>query len=500
MSAGAVRLGSLGEAAGTRHKRPGFAPLYRGGIVAALLILAGAAVAAGYGLWVAVLLAAAAGGVIVLERRLAGALVLVSAVPVLAGLDRGLPVPGFRLSEIVIVGIALIAVLAGRSAPWQRFDSIALLYVAGTLLLGGMDLLLRGAGFSLENVSKLIGPLEFFLLYRVVLATATTPAARSRLLKWMFLASIPVAVLALLQFVDAPGMRALANSIAGDTATSFQASHDYYRATALFGQGHLLGSFMMLVILLGTAMLLDSRPMPLGRQALIGVLVLDGFAIAASATLTPILGLVAGCFGLAYWYRRLGKAAISAALAALVVAFVFGSTVSARYDEQFGEPGIGSGTPSTLAFRWEVWTEQYLPTVKTHLISGFGPDLPPGAIWKATESWYITLLLRGGLPLLLIYAWLMWAMLQGAMRTNDDRRPITRTMVVLVAVLLILHTQNNYFIDAGFPQLWWALAGVVFALSHDPEVKGKPKIDRTPSLSKSPPNGISRPEKFRQAS
>jgi hypothetical protein len=401
--------------------------------------------------------------VIVVERPLAGALILMAGLPAVSGLNRGLPVPGFRLGELLIVGVAFIALATARSAGWRKFDSIALLYVMGTLVLGATDLLLRGAGFSLDSISKLIGPLEFFLLYRVVTATATTPDARTRLLRWMFLASIPIAGFALLQFAGVPGTRALASSIAGET-DSLQEFHHYYRATALFAQGHLLGSFMMLVILVGVAMLLDSRPLPLGRRVLVGVLILDALSMAATATLTPVLGVVAASFALAYWYRRVGRAAIVAAIAALVVAFAFGSTVSARYDDQFGASSSG-GTPSTLAFRWDVWTQQYIPTVKSHLVTGYGPDLPPGAVWKATESLYITLLLRGGVPLLLMFALLMWAMARSALRVDDDRRPVARTMVVLAAVLVILHTQNNYFIDSGFPQLWWALAGLILAAS-----------------------------------
>jgi O-antigen/teichoic acid export membrane protein len=434
----------------------------RATVVVVLLVLFGAAVARGYGFEAVAILVALVGAVLVIERPIVGALILVSAVPAFSGLNRGLPVPGLRLGELLVVAIFFLALISTRSAGWQRFDWIALLYVTGTLILGVTDLLLRGTSISLDDFSKLLGPLEFFLLYRVVLATATTPAARSRLLKWMFLASVPVAALALLQFVDAPGTRALASSVAGET-DSLQEYHSLYRATALFAQGHLLGSFMMLVILVGLALLLDFGPLPIGRRLLIGILVLDGFSTAATATLTPVLGVVAGSFALAYWYRRLGRVALTGAVTALVIAFAFGSTVSARYDEQFGQSGANGGTPSTLAFRWDVWTQQYLPTVRTHLVTGYGPDLPPGAVWKATESLYITLLLRGGLPLLLIYAWLMWSVARSAWRIDDDRRPIARTMVVLTGILVILHTQNNYFIDSGFPQLWWALAGMILA-------------------------------------
>lgn len=466
-------------------------PVLRVAAIVVLLALFGAAVARGYSFHAAAVLVALVGVVLIIERPLVGGLIMVSAVPALSGLNRGLPVPGLRLGELLVVAIFFLALISTRSAGWRRFDFVALLYVVGTLVLGTTDLALRGVGFSLDDVSKLLGPVEFFLLYRVVLATATTSAARTRLLKWMFLASVPVAALALLQFVDAPGARALARSVAGET-DSIQEFHTLYRATALFAQGHLLGSFMMLMILTGFALLLDFRPLPLGRRLLVAILVIDGFSMATTATLTPVLGLVAGSFALAYWYKRVGRAAITAAVAALVIAFTFGSTVSARYDEQFGQSSVNGRTPSTLAFRWNIWTHQYFPTVRTHLATGYGPDLPPGAVWQATESLYVTLLLRGGLPLLVIYLWLMWTMARSAWRLDDDRRPVARTMVVLTGILLVLHTQNNYFIDSGFPQLWWALAGMILAGSKLPAAErvGRATASQRPGLPRrSAPRG-----------
>jgi hypothetical protein len=79
------------------------------------------------------------------------------------------------------------------------------------------------------------------------------------------------------------------------------------------------------------------------------------------------------------------------------------------------------------------------------------------------ESLYISLLLRGGLPLLLLYGGLMWLMGRQAFYSHGDRRPLGRAMVVIILALIFMHTQENDFLNAGFPQVWWGLACVLFA-------------------------------------
>ena len=74
--------------------------------------------------------AAVGAGVAILNRPILGAYVLVACAPTLSGLQRGLPVPGFRLSEVIIVGIAAVVLISARETPrWGMFDWVALTYV-----------------------------------------------------------------------------------------------------------------------------------------------------------------------------------------------------------------------------------------------------------------------------------------------------------------------------------------------------------------------------------
>jgi hypothetical protein len=433
-------------------------------LVVASCLAAGVVTGMDHGIIVLGSLAAAAGAMFVIERPLVGALVLVSAVPALSGLDRGIPVPGLRLSEVLIIGVAAITLMTTKAEPWRTFDWAAFAYVLCTLGFGLFDLSNRNIGLSAENLGKLIGPLEFFLLYRTVRSLAKSPHDRRVIIKWALLASIPVSLLALMQSANIPGTRILASSYAGETdSLKVYHAHTYYRATALFAQGHLLGSYLMLIVLIAAAYLFDTKPTPLARRTMLGIVALDAVAMGTTATITPIIGVIVGVLALAYWYHRLGRALLAVMVAALCAIVIFGPTVSARINQERSGAETNGGAPSTLSFRWRVWTQEFLPTIDQHLATGYGPDLPPGSTWEFTESAYITLLLRGGLPLVLIFGWLMWIMARLSRHRDDDRRPVARSMFIVILLLVVMHTVNNYFFDSGFPQVWWGLAGVLTA-------------------------------------
>lgn len=432
-----------------------------------LTIIAGAALlgvmaGSGRGVIAVGVIVAVAGAAVVFTWPKVGAIVLIAVVPTLAGLNRGVPVPGLRLSELLIIGVVGLTAVTTRHVPWGRFDLVALAYVVCTIGLGFYDLSGRGVAPSSEDLGKMIGPLEFLLVYRAVRSLARTAADRSVIIKSLFLATVPVSILGLMQFVNVPGTRALAVSFAGET-DSLKTSHGFYRATALFAQGHLLDSYLMLVVLIGVAYLFDAKAAPFRKPVVLAIVLLDGAAMGATATITPILGAAVGILVLAYWYRRLARASLAIAVAAVAALTIFGSTVAARVSEENSRSQTNGGTPSTLSFRWHVWTQQYIPAIEQHLATGYGPELPPGSIWESTESAYVTLLLRGGLPLLVLFASAMLMVATRAIRIRDDRRPIARAMLIATIALLMMQIVDNYLLDSGLAQLWWGVTGLLFA-------------------------------------
>jgi hypothetical protein len=164
--------------------------------------------------------------------------------------------------------------------------------------------------------------------------------------------------------------------------------------------------------------------------------------------------------------RRLGGFAVFA----IVLSLIFGPVIEGRYQQQFTASTPVKERPylpQNVNFRIDVWTHEFAPVLSAHLLTGYGPEPPPGLGFAYTESIYVTLALRGGLPLLLVYAGLMIAVM---VRSRDlkhdpdpDRCAVARTLAAGVVLIAFMQMMTNYFVNAGFPGVFWVLTAIVFA-------------------------------------
>jgi len=433
------------------------------------VVAAGAAFGPATGL--AALLAVAA-GIAVLLRPVAGTLAAVALVPVVSGAQRGLPVPGLRLSELLAVGVAAAVLLtadARRTPPWRWFDWAALAYAAGTAALGLAAMAVRGEVPGTDALGTLLGPVQFLLLYRAVLTALTAARERRRALALLLAASVPVSLLALAQSFGVPGVGDLLGRIAGGNATGGLA---YFsdRATGPFPHWQVLAGYLFAVVVVGTALLVEDARDVLPRWALAGAVGLALAATLASGTFTTLLAALAAALLLGAWRRRLGRVAVGLGIAAAVAAVAFGPTIEARVSEQFDRAqGVDRAAyvPASLAYRYDLWDRTYLPLVQERLVLGYGPQLPPNLAFPYTESLYLTLVLRGGVPLLLLYAALMVALVALAVPRARSPDPVVRALgratILVVALLVPMHLLEPYFTLTGTAHVIWILAALLAA-------------------------------------
>jgi hypothetical protein len=409
---------------------------------------------------------------VTLDRPAIAAYALVAIVPATSGLRPGLPVPGLRLSEVMAGGVAaLLLVIAkpGRTPPWRAFDWLALGYVLSTAVLGGFDLLARGSPIGIAEASRLLGPLQFFLLYRALVSILTSDERRRTALRILLVASVPVSVLAILQEGRVPGIGQLLAGITDSQAYADNAASGIPRATGPFPHWHDLGGYLFIIVLLGVSLVTTSSR-ALERRTLLVVVALAAVAAVSTVSFTPISGAIAGSLWLAMTARRIGRWLGGLAAFAVVLSLAFGPVLESRYHEQFVTSSPVKEhpyLPQNVNFRINVWTKEFAPILREHVLTGYGPDLPPGLRFAYTESIYITLLLRGGLPLLLIYGGIMIAV---AVRARDlrhdsdpERRAVARTLATAVVLIALMQMMTNYFVNAGFPHVFWILTAIVFS-------------------------------------
>ena len=408
------------------------------------------------------------------QARLA-TLLLVALVPVLSGAKRGLPVPGFRISELltVLLGGAVLVLCRRRAlARPSVLDGLALAYAVATLLLGTIDLLRRDAPFDSDNVSGLLGPFQFLVLYRAVEITADTEPMRRAVLRALLLASVPVALLALLQsfgldpFVDF-GVHLTGSDYRGDFDLQ-----GFVRATGTFPHWQVAAGYFLVAGVLGFALLLRPGHGVLGQRALMAVFALDTLALLRTVTTGASTALVVTCVVLALLSGRVRNPLTWIPIGVLLVVVLGGSVFAQRYKEQYHptkDGGVASHgiIPRTIVYRYDIWTDQYLPVLEDRWLTGYGPDIPPDARWKYTESVYVTMLLRGGVLLLVIYgAFMVRLAVEGRRLVRAGpalEAGIGSAAVALVLVLAVTQIIATYFTTSGAPQVVWTLAALVAA-------------------------------------
>jgi len=414
--------------------------------------------------------------VIVLARPVIGAYTLVAVVPPVSGLRAGLPVPQFRLSEILIASIGVLLLLLarpGQTPCWRAFDWLAIGYVVANAVLGAADLESRGSPITITEANKLLGPVQFFLLYRAVLTTLTTRHQRQVALRLLLFASVPVSVLAVLQEIHAPGVvRLLANVTASQ---AFTTNSGVARATGPFALWHDLGSYLFVIVILGVALLINQSWQVMKPRILAGLVMLAGIALVTTVSATPLAGTTVGVLVLAVTARPRRQWVVRAAGLIVLLSVAFGPILAARYKQQFSLQAPIKQIPflpQNFNFRIAVWTTEFLPVVGQHLATGYGPDFPPALAFSYTESVYVTLLLRGGLPLLFLYTGLMLTLALRArdLRTDADveRRAIAQVLFVVIILIVFMQMTTNYFVNAGFPFLFWVLAAMLTAGTGNP--------------------------------
>jgi len=418
-------------------------------------------------------------GVAVVRRPELGGLALVALVPVVSGLRRGLPVPGLRLSEVIVGGIAVAILLTVRPSParrWRTFDWLALAYAVATLGVGLVDVVLRRGTLDLLAVGNMVGPFQFLLLYRAVLAALPTREARVRALRLLLLASIPISLLAIGQEVNVPGLRALPAALTDTSegnlfATSLQ--EGFGRATGLFPQWHTLGAYLSIVILVGAGVAaFGVRGVVRGRTLAL-VLGLASVALLFTLTWTWMLTTLAGVLVLAAITARLADAVIALLLVGAFGAAVAAPALTGRYEQQYSsQPATAHSStlvPQTLAYRALVWQRDYVPLLRDRWIAGWGPGaLPATTQWGFTENGYVTMLVRGGVILLAVFLALIWSLAVLGRRVarsarDDFGRMIGTVLWLSVLLLLVAQVTVPVFVFVGYPHVLWIVAALAMA-------------------------------------
>ncbi len=480
--------------------------LGRRGVLAAALLLAllgggaiGLLVTVPPLLWL--LLLGAGPALLAVARRPALAVyALAVAVPLTSTLPRGSPVPLLKPNELLLgllVALALAReVLNGLSPghPRSLFGREPLglafgVYLLGVIVLPGLSALATGAMLTTSDVTALLAPVQYFLLYRLARAAVRSERQAAAALAATMLTGLLVAIIGIaqaFQLGDVPRLLAQVYPT-GEGARALAVS----RITSTLAGWNDLAAYLACCVVTGLTLAASSR----SRLLLAAILPACGvclLGIALAGSFAPMLGILAALLALAAATgARRGLPRLLAAVAltvlgtglAIAQAPSLQAWVSSRLLWQ--SAGASGLLPTTLVERLGLWpmvleaaARGPLPLLfgsgptTDHIIRQLGPSWALVRYFLFTErvyggateeSQYLLLLLRFGLVGLLAHAVLVVAALRlclARLRAEAGlARMAGRCGLALLAMFSVMGVSNAYFTYSGAAEtLWLVLA------------------------------------------
>jgi hypothetical protein len=417
-----------------------------------------------------IVLAVVLGATLLITRPRFCVYILIVFSPFTSGMARGMPVPYLRLNEVILaflVGAFLASRIAGRGNRFRiTFVDLAFaIYFVGRSVLPFLAFLLRGSPIGPDEARMFLAPVQFYLIFRIVTQSLETPHHVVTAVVLLFLTSLAVCCVGLLQALQVPGINALLHNLYPSGRNIFTFLHSK-RVTAVFagdwnGAGFYFASTALLCI-----GLVSSLGKGFGRRvAILGANVNALLMILSGSFSSSISFLIAGgVLGIRSrsFIRLFLRILLAGAMICAVALTFFRPLIVERLNLQFG--GNASHLPATFVFRMEFWRNTILPAVSQHWLLGAGPTKYG---WTTEESYYVFLLFRTGVVGLFLYlssvAYLMVALTGSLARQAGLSAALTRLCLVLLLQMVVANVAGSYFEYSGPSETLWITLGLTIA-------------------------------------
>lgn len=404
-------------------------------------------------------------------------MVVLALVPALSGLDRGLIVPGLKVSDLLIIALVVILLVTRRFA-WDRRDWLGWSVLAYGLIQVVTTIInyFQRDDIAFGELIKGIGSVsQFALLFAVAFSIGGTSGGIARWARFSVISAAAIAIIGLLQLADVGPTRDIVSVLTGNPELANLPSWKTYRATGLFPSWHAYSMYLAMNLLIALAMLLRGIRSERWLYAVVTVILFGGLLIGLTAT--PILVAAVGVVLLLPWklLRRVIPIALVAGVLVLV-ATPLGAIVMERLTKQQNtREGNFAFLPETLQFRVNAWVDGYFPLIGANFWTGYGPlgagdtDVLPYA-----ESMYIKVLTAGGIFLLLALVAVIVCAARSMLRIRrryadtraDELFALARVLFIIVLLVAVAQFLHPYMNDAGSAPMLFSALGIVAGAAY----------------------------------
>jgi hypothetical protein len=396
----------------------------------------------------------------------------ITSIVLTSGIERDRYFPILVPNEVILLLSVFIAFLVILINNRRRIAIPSYAIIAFVVLAGGSVFipitayLTRGTQLTFNDIFSLIRPLQYILLFWIFATLPEIEMDYRRLIRWMLVCGSIVAIVGLMQVADIRFVTSILNS--WYTSSHGAVASEAGRITSLLGAWNALGIFLMVNLLIGWAILPEETETHI-RLVLLTSMILSAVALIATGSYAGTLGLLTGIllieFMLKRWTRVIPDIVLGIVVIAIFVIILFPllqPLVAQRIAYQTQDGGF---LPRTLAFRFEVWRDVFMPPIRNNFPWAVHPTVPENYSWQFEESQYIMLLFRTGMIGLLSYlAWigitLIWLKRLLGKSNNYTKALVGATLAIFI-VMSIAGLTNAVFTYAGASDYLWIMLALV---------------------------------------
>lgn len=397
--------------------------------------------------------------------------------PLTAGLSRGAVLPILRVAQAFLL-LGFILFLLAKPGPLGKsrltFIDLAFVFLLLTeAIFPILALYYRGETINLSNgnniygdspLQVMLGPVQYYLLYRIIVATITSEEQIVMIVKLSFVTSIMVSIIGILERI-VTSVRVFIQTYYPTIIQGPTTPIDELRITSTLGHFSGLASYLVFTLILVLACYTVGKQMKISLLLLAATTMFDSVALLLTGTFSGWIGMAVGIVILLILIRRIPKLFILSLIGIILAAFIFQSFLSTRLNAELGAGNAQGLVPQSFAYRIQLWQNLFLPAIGQNFVFGAGPAPAVLNYFSSEDSQYLYLLLRGG-----IFYFFSYLLLNGAGINNcwkqikskhrDASYPIAIALCVIFIVINVMNVSGEYFTYAGGTQTLWTVLAI----------------------------------------
>jgi len=372
-----------------------------------------------------------------------------------------------------------------RGLRVTSIDLIFVAYIVGKFLVEFVNSGDLGTPFSLTTLLDVVIAYGALLAARIGCRSEADVWTAAR---WFVIPAAVVALIAVLQIMQFPGLNQLLVSHVNSGGLEARIDKGWdIRATSTIGHWTALGGYLCGISALVGAQMIRNRSNAVSNTRLGSLLLLVVIAQVATLTFATIALNLCIVFYVLIRIRIRAAVLVVGGIAAVAMWAAVGSLITSRIDKQLGEAEYAARSydwlPESVGFRLNVWMTESIPAAMQRPTTGWGASTyqwlgtdatSPYLRWISPESEWMRTAVSYGLVVLALQLALLFATFRYLKRAavRSSARAMGTFLIFYLGILVVSFI-HSHLTNRGVPLVLWFAVGIAVAMTEATERFGQ---------------------------